>query len=179
MALIGTPAAFEFDSNRHVMILNVPESQANLDWVNDAFNRAEIGDVYTIFVYGPFENGLFRIEVALNWFTPSQTAYNWQGTMLDPKLKAQLYVTSKISWILIPVPHSTQNNQLWQEESVVKTPAWYTNTKPETEVLTMENLASSTRAMATLMLTETEPLFTHAGAPPNTPTRADYITLAL
>ena len=143
MALIGTPAPFSFNSNMHVMALNVPEHQANIDCVTDVFNRAEIGNVYSIVISGPQQNGMFRITVGLDWFKTSQTSHIWQGTVLDETLKAQLCVTLTDRWVLIPVPIDENNNQLWQESSSVI--EWMVDTDPEPEVLTMDNLSHYTK----------------------------------
>ena len=176
MALIGTPAPFKFDTQRRIMLLNVPEYQTDMDWIKEALFQADIGIANYMFMYGPYENDLYRIEVCLTWFD-SEVARNWQGTMMDPELKAQLCVTLKDAWTLIPVPTTlSESNQLWQETGPTY-PVWYNNEKPETEVLTMDDLAASTRAAATLMLTETEQVFTHST--PALPSRADYISLAL
>ena len=143
MALIGTPAPFSFNGNMHVMALNVPEHQANIDFVTDAFSRAEIGDVYSIVIHNPQPNGMFRVIVGLDWYKTSQTSHIWQGTILDEKLKAQLCVTLTDRWVLIPIPNDENNNQLWQES--ISAIEWMIDTDPEPEVLTMDNLSHYTK----------------------------------
>ena len=181
MSLIGTPAPFDFEDDRRMMILNVLKSEANPDFISDALFCAGIGNIDYIFVYGPFENGLMRIEVVLKWFD-TEVARSWQGTMMDSTLKAQICVSMKSSWVFIPVPVSYSKNQLWQEDMGNTTPTWYQNVTPETEVLSLETIAQSTRATATLMLTETETeeFFEHKtkNAQKETPCR-DYISLTM
>ena len=143
MALVGTPAPFTFNGNMHVMVLNVPHGQANIDFVTDAFNRAEIGNVYSISISDPQPNGLFRIIVGLDWFKTSQTSHIWQGTILDNLLKAQLCVTLTDRWIVIPVPVDPIDNKLWQEDVVVE---WVNDEiSPLPEVMSLENIAIHTQ----------------------------------
>jgi len=155
MALIGTPASSTFDVNQRIMILNVNEACARIEWVKDALSDAGIGSVQCVFVSGPFDNGMYRIEVVLDWYNTAM-ARRWQATIMDPTLRAQLSASFKNTWILIPVPNSYTNNQLWQEDLGNKTPTWYKNNEPESEVLSLENMSESTRAAATLLLTETD-----------------------
>jgi hypothetical protein len=126
----------------HVMVLNVPEHQANIDYVIDAFSRAEIGNVYSIVIHNPQPNGTCRIIVGLDWYKTSQTSHIWQGTILDETLKAQLCVTLTDRWVLIPVPIDENNNQLWQENVVCE---WMNDTLPEPEVKTLDDLSYHTK----------------------------------
>ena len=143
MSLIGTHAPFNFNSTMHVMALDVPEHQANIDSVTDAFSRAEIGNVYSIVITSPRPNGMFRVIVGLDWYKTSQTSHIWQGTILDETLKAQLCVSLTDTWVLIPVPIDDNNNQLWQESgSGIK---WMIDTLPEPEVKTLGNISHYTK----------------------------------
>jgi len=121
-----------FVSNLHVMVLNVPEHQANIDSITDAFNRAEIGNVYSI-VIKPVKDGKFRLIVGLDWFKTSQSSHTWQRTILDETHKAELKVTPTDTWVIIPVPIDENNNQLWQEqENVIN---WMIDTHPKVKKL--------------------------------------------
>ena len=155
MSLIGTPSSFMFDISRRVMILNVNPEHANREFVKLWLAANGMGKVNEIIVYGPFENGFMRVDVRMEWFN-TEEARIWQGTIVDPALKAQISVTFNDLWVLIPLPiDNTLNNKLWQEDMGIKTPSWYTDSKPETEVLSLDRISSSARAAATLLLTET------------------------
>jgi hypothetical protein len=155
MSLIGTPASYVFDVSRRVMILNVRPALANHAFVKLWVAANGMGEVNEIIVYGPFENGFMRVETSIKWFD-TETARIWQGTVVDPALKAQISVTLTDAWVLIPLPiDNTINNKLWQEDMGIKTPLWYTDSHPETDVLCLESISNSTRAAATLLLTDT------------------------
>ena len=155
MSLIGTPSSYVFDASRRVMILNVRPDLANLEFVKLWLAANGMGKVNEIIVYGPFENGFMRVEVGIEWFD-TEEARIWQGTVVDPALKAQISVTLTDAWVLIPLPiDNTINNKLWQEDMGINTPLWYTDSTPETEVLSLERISHSARAAATLLLTET------------------------
>lgn len=154
MSLIGTPSSFVFDISRRVMILNVDPKHANREFVQLWLAANGMGKVNEIIVYGPFENGFMRVEVGMEWFD-TEEARIWQGTVVDPALKAQISVTLTDAWVLIPLPiDNTINNKLWQEDMGINTPLWYTDSTPETEVLSLERISRSARAAATLLLTE-------------------------
>ena len=120
-----------FVRNLHVMVLNVAGHQANIDSVTDAFNRAEIGNVYSV-VIKPNTNGMYRLIVGLDWFKTSQLSHTWQRAILDETQKAELEVTPMDKWVIIPVPIDEYNNQLWQENVIMN---WMIDTHPKVEKL--------------------------------------------